>query len=44
VQTDELSRMRRDYLSHNRISHFLSTTYNVTYNCCANCKGPIYIV
>lgn len=44
IQTDELVRMRHDYLAHNRISHFLSTNYQVTFNCCAYCKGPIYIV
>ncbi|XP_002164131.2 golgin-45 isoform X1 [Hydra vulgaris] len=41
IQTEELVRMRRDYLAHNRISHFLSTNYHVTYNCCNSCKGRI---
>lgn len=44
VQSDELTRMRRDYLAHNRISHFLSTNYHVTFNCCINCKGVIEII
>ncbi|XP_065644256.1 golgin-45 isoform X3 [Hydra vulgaris] len=41
IQTEELVRMRRDYLAHNRISHFLSTNYHVIYNCCNSCKGRI---
>eukprot|EP00111_Clytia_hemisphaerica_P017594 TCONS_00052072-protein len=44
IKSEELVRMRQDYLSHNRISHFMSTNYNVTFNCCEKCKGPIYIV
>lgn len=39
IENEELSRMRRDYLAHNRISHFLSTNYQVTFNCCTQCKG-----
>lgn len=44
IQTEELTRMRHDYLAHNRISHFLSTNYHVTFNCCEQCKGPVQIV
>lgn len=44
VQTEELTRMRRDYLAHNRISHFLSTNYQVTFNCCENCTGTLEII
>lgn len=44
IETEEIRRMRKDYLAHNRISHFLSTSYHVTFNCCENCKGPIILI
>jgi len=44
IETEELCRMRNDYLAHNRISHFLSTNYHVNYNCCDTCIGPLQVI